>query len=86
MTFDLHVQIEDHSPEALVLESIINRDHVSAEEAVRRALRHPALSAKSPSEAMIGAFSSPDDSSLLDDIVREAYEHRRTDQPRDLGL
>jgi hypothetical protein len=45
MTFDLHIQIDDQSPEGHVLETIMTHDHVSAEEAVRRALRRSAPTA-----------------------------------------
>jgi hypothetical protein len=41
MTFDLHIHIDSRSPEGHVVESIVARDHVSPEEAVRLALRRP---------------------------------------------
>jgi len=36
MTFDLHIQFNDQSPEASALESLVSREQVSAEEVVRR--------------------------------------------------
>ena len=39
MTFDLHIQIDDQSPEAIALESIASRDHVSPEDVVKRLLQ-----------------------------------------------
>ena len=36
MSFDLHIQFNDQSPEASALQSLISRDRVSAEEVVRR--------------------------------------------------
>ncbi len=87
MSFDIsNLHIADGSPEGQVVEAIISRDHVSPEEAVRRALRQLALPGRSPAEQMWGAFSSPEDSAMLDEIVAEAYERRLADQPRDLGL
>lgn len=39
MTFDIPLHIPDNSREAQVIEAIMNRDHVSPEEAIRAALR-----------------------------------------------
>ena len=39
LSFDVSIHIDDLSPEAYVVESIMNRDLVSPEEAIRRALR-----------------------------------------------
>jgi len=39
MTFDIHIQIDDQSPEAMALETIASRDHVSPEDAVKRLLQ-----------------------------------------------
>jgi hypothetical protein len=39
MTFDLHIQIDDQSPEAMALETIASRDCVSPEDAVKRLLK-----------------------------------------------
>ena len=39
MTFDLHIRLDDQSPEAVALEAIISREHVSPEQAVRNLLK-----------------------------------------------
>jgi hypothetical protein len=39
MTFDLHIHIDDQSPEALALETIARRERVSPEDAVKRLLK-----------------------------------------------
>jgi hypothetical protein len=39
MTFDLHIQIDDQSPEAIALETIASRESVSLEDAVKRLLK-----------------------------------------------
>jgi len=43
MTFDFHIHIDDQSPESFLLESIISRDRVSPEDAIRTALRGMAI-------------------------------------------
>lgn len=45
MTFDLHIQIDDQSPEAIALEAIASRDNVSPEDAVKRLLKAFAVQA-----------------------------------------
>lgn len=37
-------------------------------------------------EEMIGAFSSPDDSAIIDDAMRSVREYRKTDRLREFGL
>ena len=39
MTFDVNMSIDSQSPEGNVVESIMARDHVTPEEAIRRVLR-----------------------------------------------
>jgi len=68
------------------VESIVTRDNVSPQEAVIRLLKQLAETQQSPAEKMWGAFSSPEDSQMLDEIVDEAYKRRLSDQPRDFGL
>jgi len=49
MSFDIpKMHIADNTPEARVLEAIISRDHISAEEAVRRAIRNLETSVVTP--------------------------------------
>lgn len=86
MTFDIHIHIDDQSQEALNLETIINRDGVSPEEAVRRILRNVTISSNSPGEEMIGAFSSPEDIALMDEVMKSVQELRASAQLREFGL
>jgi hypothetical protein len=64
----------------------MSRDLVSPEEAVRRALRHPALAKRTPAEEMIGAFSSPEDVALIDEVMQSVHDLRETDRLRDFGV
>lgn len=80
MSFDIPpIHIADNSPEAKVMEAMINRDHVSPEEVVLRALRGMALQATPAGNAILagrGLFSSPEDVAALDAAVALAYEER----------
>lgn len=86
MHFDLHITIADDSPEAHVVEAIISRDHVSAEEAIRRALRQLGAEERTPAEKMLGAFSSDEDSAVMDEAMKHVRALRETDRLRDLGF
>jgi len=87
MNYDIaQLHITDNSPEAQAIETIVNRDHVSPEEAVRRALRHPALAKPTPAEEMIGAFSSPEDMAIIDEAMQYVQELRESDRLRDFGI
>ena len=87
MPFDIpNLHIEQNSREGQNLQAIIQRDHVSPEEAIRRALRNPAVALKTPGQEMIGLFSSDEDRALMDEVMELARERRNLDQPRDFGL
>lgn len=86
MSFDIpQLHFPGNSPEAQVIEAIINRDHVSPEEAVRRALRgiakergkvvSPATAeGKQPGELLLGLFA--DEPELIERIARNARAAR----------
>ena len=76
MAYDIHIHIDSQSLEGHVVESIISRDHVSPEEAVLRALRHPALAKPTPVDEMWEAFSSPKDSASMDEAMESVRELR----------
>jgi len=80
MVFDLHIHIDDRSPESDALESIVSRDRVSPEEAILRMLRE--MGRPSPAQEMIGALADPASIAILDEVVSEAYRMRSLDQPR----
>jgi hypothetical protein len=65
MSYDIPLHIPDNTPEALWIQSVMSRDHVSPEEAVRSALRGMANQ---------GAF--PATQTKLDRISEQAHaEH-----------
>jgi len=86
MTIDLHICLESESPEGKIIETIASRDNVSPEAAVMHLLREMVNRKDTPAEQMWGAFSSPEDAALIEDVAREAYERRLLDQPRDFGF
>jgi hypothetical protein len=86
MSFDIHdLHIEPDSPEGRGLQAIISRDHVTAEEAVRRVLRD-AGTKQNPAQRMIGLFSSDEDAAMMDDVMQLSRESRTTETTRDIGL
>jgi hypothetical protein len=75
MSLDIPSNIERH------IEKFAQEEHITYEEAVLR-LIETGLSAKRPAprtvfEQGLGLFSSPEDASLLDEVVSIAYEERR---------
>jgi hypothetical protein len=74
------LQIDENTPEGRALKAIVRRDHVTPEEAVRKALR--TLARPTPAEEMIGAFSSPEDAALLDEAMEIARQARKIDEER----
>ena len=88
MSFDIpQIHIADNSVEAQVIEAIVNRDHITPEEVVRRALR--GMATEEPTNAILagrGLFSSPEDVEALDAAVALAYEERRTPSNRTASL
>lgn len=88
MPFDLHFSIPDNSQEAQVIQRVATNGHITREQAARQLLAEGAKlhGKKTPAQEMWGAFSSPEDAAMLDDIVTEAYALRLADQPRDFGI
>jgi hypothetical protein len=83
VTYDICLHIDQNTPEGRVIEQVVQAQQVSPEEAVRNVLRQRAK--KTPAEAMLGAFSSPEDSALIDEVMELARERRKYNQPRDYG-
>ena len=85
MAFDLHISIPDHSPAGQAVQRLVSDEHVTPEQAVTRILNEAARQhgKKTPAQEMWGAFSSPEDAAMLEEIVTEAYALRLADQPRD---
>jgi len=91
MSFDIpQMRIPDNSTEARILEAIIDRDHVTVEEAVRRALRtvevKPAAPKKSATKRQAQSVAPVTDQELkqfkelypglgrLDDVTDEQWD------------
>lgn len=88
MAFDLHISIPENSLEAQVIRQVADAERVTQEQAAKILLIEGAKfhGKKTPAQEMWGAFSSPEEVAMLDDIVTEAYALRLADQPRDLGV
>ena len=82
--YDIHLRIDQNTPEGRVIEQAVQAQHVSPDEAVRNVLRQRAK--KTPAEEMLGAFSSPEDAALIDEVMELARERRKADIPRDFGF
>jgi hypothetical protein len=71
------------------------QQHVSHDEAVlmliETGLQHvstgnDAADGKNPAQELIGLFSSPEDSALMDEVVSLAYEGRKAAAKRDVAV
>jgi hypothetical protein len=82
--YDIHLQIDQDTPEGRVIDQVVQTQNVSPDEAVRSVLRQRA--GKTPAEAMLGAFSSDEDVALIDEVMALARDRRKNDGPRDFGL
>jgi hypothetical protein len=69
MSFDIPLHIADNSPEALIIEAIVLRDHVSPEEVVRRALKAFTIVPRGP-ELKDGKRKSAKVSPLTDEELK----------------
>jgi len=84
MSFDIPLHIETNTPEARLIEAIVIRDHVSPEEAVRRALRGVAIEpvsdranseiGKKPGELLFGLYA--DEPELMERIAEDSRTAR----------
>jgi hypothetical protein len=81
--YDIHLQIDEGTPEGRVIEQAVREQHISPDEAVRNVLRQRA--GKTPAEEMFGAFSSPEDAALIDEVMELASRMRRVDEARGFG-
>jgi hypothetical protein len=83
MAFDFHFTIQEDSPEGRVVAVVISRDRVTPEEAVRSVLRGVAVGSTTPAEKMLGAFSSDEDSAILDEAMEHVRAVHNADRLRD---
>ena len=63
-------------------------ERITPEQAVTRILTDAAKfqGKKTPAEEMLGAFSSPDDLALMDEVMEVVHARRLADVPRDFDL
>jgi hypothetical protein len=87
MPFDLHISIPDGSPAAHVVQQLAEAEQITPEQAAEQLLTEAARlhGKKTPAQEMWGAFSSPEDVAMLDEIVAKAYMLRLADRPREFG-
>ena len=79
MGFDIpNLHIDESSPEGKRVREIMDREGVTPEEAVRLGLRHDEKE-KTPAEAMIGMFSSPEDLAIFEDAMSFVAEAREAE-------
>jgi len=88
MAFDLQITIPEPSPAADAISRLAADNHITPAEAAVKLLDEVAkLHDKPlPGEELIGLFSSPEDSALIDEAMAMAQERRKLDEPRDFGL
>lgn len=89
MTY-LTLSIEENTPQARSIEAFAEAEHVSPEEAALKllaALPVPRKSKATPEAMQIfGAFNSPEDVALMDDVmelVMEQRQRRNAEPPRE---
>lgn len=89
MTFDLHITIQDNSPAAHAVQNVAASHHITPEEAAMRLLTEAARTygKKTPADELIGAFSSTEDSAIIDAAMASAKAHRAEfDRVREFGF
>lgn len=93
MNFDIPLHIETDTPEARAIEAVMKRDHVSAEEAVRRALRGVVIegqktsstdqASKKPGELLFGLYA--DEPDLMQRISEDSRKARNAEVVKHYG-
>lgn len=84
MAFDLHLTIPENSPAGQVVQRLVLAEHVTPEQAVTRILTDAAKQhgKKTPAQELIGAFSSPEDVTMIDEGMDMARRLRVIDAKR----
>ena len=86
MSFDIpQLHFADHSPEAQVVERVMQVEHLGPAEAVRYILRNAAAD-ETPAQRMIGLFSSDEDAAVMDEVMEVVAASRETQTTRKIGL
>ncbi|HEY3781862.1 MAG TPA: hypothetical protein VGL56_12320 [Fimbriimonadaceae bacterium] len=89
MPFDLHIILADNSREVQVIQQVAKAEHITPEQAASRLLMEGAKlhGDKTPGREMLGAFSSPEDTAILDKAMESIRAHRDDfDTMRDFGF
>ena len=86
MSYDFsHLHISDDSIEAEVIESVVKSRKVSPTEAVLLILRSYGQK-KSPARRLIGLFSDPAETRILEEALDMAYKGRSQQSSRETGI
>lgn len=88
MAFDLHLTLPEDSPVAQAVRRVAASEHISHEAAAEQLISQGAeLRVKrTPAQEMLGAFGSPEEVALLDEVMEIVHARRAADLPRDLDL
>lgn len=88
MTY-LTLRIEENTPEAQRIEALAEAEHIAPEAAALRLLNSAPLAPQSKATpealAILGAFSSPEDVALMDevmDLIHSDRERQNAEPPR----
>ena len=78
MSLELTITIPDNSPQEYNINAVAEAEHISREEAVLRLLDVPRRTSKATPEALaiLGAFSSPEDVALMDEVMEIVHRER----------
>ena len=87
MSLELTITIPDNSPQELSINALAEAEHITREEAVLRLLDTSKKPNKATPEALaiLGAFSSPEDVALMDDVmdlIHNDRERQNAEPPR----
>ena len=97
MPFDVLLHINEDSQRGRAIQRLADAQHTTPERAIEQIIdigiqaQHFTLSpetskGKTPAEMLIGLFSSPEDSAIMDEVTEIAYQGRNLDTTRDIGL
>lgn len=88
MALNLHISVSDQSDLAQVVQRLAAAEHISTDEAATQLLTEAAKlhRNRTPAEEMLGAFSSPEDLALMDEVMKVVHARREADLPKDFGF
>lgn len=89
MALVFHLQFEEDSRQARVIQTIAERQHITPQEVAQRLLEEAieAQTHPTPAEELLGAFSGPEDRKAVDDAMGFVRDNRKDyDVIRDFGI